>query len=158
MAEDAKVSQVSELTAYASKMQGFMESVSGNSVALINTMVQKLDGLRKKLKKAEQMEAEAVAEYNALLDAMAKTANDDVEGRRALLAQKSYMENRKNKAKMMREHVSLQVVVAQGATGAIIDATKLFQNKVKGNVDKGRQVIKKSVAQLDQYNETKKKL
>ena len=158
MAEDAKVSQVSELTAYASKMQGFMESVSGNSAALINTMVQKLDGLRKKLKKAEQMEAEAVAEYNALLDAMAKTANDDVEGRRTLLAQKSYMENRKNKAKMMREHVSLQVVVAQGATGAIIDATKLFQNKVKGNVDKGRQVIKKSVVQLDQYNETKKKL
>ena len=44
MAEDAKVSQVSELTAYAGKMQGFMESVSGNSTALINMMVQKLDG------------------------------------------------------------------------------------------------------------------
>lgn len=158
MAEDAKVSQVSELTAYAGKMQGFMESVSGNCTALNNLMVQKLDSLRKKLKKAEEMEAEAVAEYNALIDAMAKTANDDVQGRRALLAQKSYLENRKNKAKLMREHVSLQVKVAQGATGAITDATKQFQNKVKGNVDKGCQVIKKSVAQLDQYNETKKKI
>lgn len=158
MAEDAKVSQVSELTAYASKMQGFMESVSGNSAALINTMVQKLDGLRKKLKKAEEMEDEAVAEYNALIDAMARTANDDVMGRRALLAQKSYLENRKNKAKRMREIVAAQVNVAQGATGAIIDGTKLFQNKTKENVDKGRQVLKKSVAQLEQYNETKKKI
>lgn len=158
MAEDAKVSQVSELTAYSGKMQGFMESVSGNCTALNNLMVQKLDGLRKKLKKAEEMEAEAVAEYNALIDAMAKTANDDVEGRRALLAKKSYLENRKNKAKMMREQVSMQVTVAQGATIAIMDATKTFQNKVKENVDKGRQLIKKSVGQLDQYNEMKKKL
>ena len=158
MAEDAKVSQVSELTAYASKMQGFMESVSSNCTALNNLMVQKLDGLRKKLKKAEEMEAEAMAEYNALIDALAKTANDDVQGRRALLAKKSYLENRKNKAKMMREHVATQVNVAQGATGAIIDGTKLFQNKTKENVDKGTQVIKKSVAQLEQYNETKKKI
>ncbi len=158
MAEDAKVSQVSELTAYAGKMQGFMESVSGNCTALNNLMVQKLDGLRKKLKKAEEMEVEAVAEYNELIKAMAYTANDDVEGRRALLAKKSYLENRKNKAKMMRENVSMQVTVAQGATIAIMDATKAFQNKVKDNVDKGRQLIKKSVGQLDQYNEMKKKL
>ena len=156
MAEDAKVSQVSELTAYAGKMQGFMESVSGNSTALINTMVQKLDGLRKKLKKAEQMEAEAVAEYNALIKAMA-SATDERE-RRALMAKKSELENKKNKAKRMREIVAQQVTVAQGATIAIIDGTKMFQNKVKGNVDKGRQVIKKSVAQLNQYNEAKKKI
>lgn len=158
MAEDAKVFQVSELTAYAGKMQGFMESVSGNCTALNNLMVQKLDGLRKKLKKAEEMEAEAVAEYNELIKAMAYTSNDDVEGRRALLAKKSFLENRKNKAKMMREQVSMQVKVAQGATIAIMDATKTFQNKVKENVDKGRQLIKKSVGQLDQYNEMKKKL
>ena len=156
MAEDAKVSQVSELTAYARKMQGLMESVSGNSTALINTMVQKLDGLRKKLRKAEQMEAEAVAEYNALIKAMA-SATDEGE-RRGLMAKKSELENKKNKAKRMREIVAQQVTVAQGATIAIIDGTKMFQNKVKGNVDKGRQVIKKSVAQLNQYNEAKKKI
>lgn len=120
MAVDAKVSQIDELTAYAGKMQGFMESMSGNCTALNNLMVQKLDGLRKKLKKAEQMESEAVSEYKALLDAMAKTANNDVEGRRALLAKKNYLENRKNKAKRMRETVSLQVVNAQAATMAII--------------------------------------
>lgn len=158
MAVDAKVSQIDELTAYASKMQGFMESVSGNCTALNNLMVQKLDSLRKKLKKAEQMEAEAVAEYNALIDAMAKTANDDVEGRRALLAKKSFLENRKNKAKKMREIVAAQVNVAIGATGVIIDGTKAFQNKVRNNVDKGRQVIKKSVGQLEQYNEAKNKV
>ena len=158
MAVDAKVSQIDELTAYAGKMQGFMESVSSNSNALINLMVQKLDGLRKKLKKAEQMEVEAVAEYNALIDAMARTANDDVQGRRALLAKKSYLENRKNKAKRMREIVASQVNMAQGATIAIIDGTKTFQNKVKENVDKGRQVIKKSVGQLEQYNEAKNKV
>ena len=156
MAEDAKVSQVSELTAYAGKMQGFMESVSGNSTALINTMVQKLDGLRKKLKKAEQMEAEAVAEYNALIKAMA-SATDERE-RRALMAQKSELENKKNKAKRMREIVAQQVTVAQGATIAIIDGTKLFQNKVISNVDKGLQVIKKSITQLNQYKEAKKKI
>lgn len=156
MAEDAKVSQVSELTAYAGKMQGFMESVSGNSTALINTMVQKLDGLRKKLKKAEQMESEAVAEYHALIKAMA-SATDEGE-RRGLMAKKSELENKKNKAKRMREIVAQQVTVAQGATIAIIDGTKMFQNKVKGNVDKGRQVIKKSVAQLNRYNEAKKKI
>ena len=158
MAVDAKVSQIDELTAYANKMQGFMESVSVNCTALNNLMVQKLDGLRKKLKKAEQMEAEAVAEYNALIDAMAKTANDDVEGRRALLAKKSYLENRKNKAKMMREKVAMQVQIAQNATMTIIDSTKTFQNKLKNKVDKGQQVLKKSVAQLSQYNETKSKI
>lgn len=158
MADDAKVSQVSELTAYAGKMQGFVESVSGNSTALINLMVQKLDGIRKKLKKAEQLEAEAVAEYNALIKAMAETSNDDVQGRRALMAKKGELENRKNKAKRMRETVSLQVTNAQGATIAIIDGTKAFQNKAKNNVDKGRQLIKKSVAQLNQYNESKKKI
>lgn len=156
MAEDAKVSQVSELAAYASKMQGFMESVSGNSTALINTMVQKLDGLRKKLKKAEQMEAEAVAEYNALIKAMASVT--DERERRTLMAKKSELENKKNKAKRMYETVRLQVTVAQGATVAIIDGTKMFQNKVKTNVDKGKQVIKKSVAQLEQYKETKRKV
>lgn len=158
MAVDAKLSQIDELTAYAGKIQGFMESVSGNCTALSNLMVQKLDGLRKKLKKAEQMEAEAVAEYNALIDAMAKTANDDVEGRRALLAKKSYLENRKNKAKMMREKVAMQVQIAQNATMTIIDSTKMFQNKLKNKVDKGQQVLKKSVAQLSQYNETKSKI
>lgn len=158
MAVDAKVSQIDELTAYAGKMQGFMESVSGNCTALSNLMVQKLDSLRKKLKKAEQMEAEAVAEYNALIKAMAYTANDDVQGRRALLAKKSELENKKNKAKRMREIVAQQVNVAQGATVAIIDGTKSFQNKVRNNVDKGRQVIKKSVGQLEQYNETKNKV
>ena len=156
MAEDAKVSQVGELTAYAGKMQGFMESVSGNSTALINTMVQKLDGLRKKLKKAEQMEAEAVAEYHSLIKAMA-SATDEKE-KRALMAQKSELENKKNKAKRMYETVRLQVTVAQGATIAIIDGTKVFQNKMKTNVDKGKQVIKKSVTQLDQYKETKRKV
>ena len=104
------------------------------------------------------MEAEAVAEYNALIKAMAYTANDDVEGRRALLAKKSFLENRKNKAKRMREIVASQVNMAQGATIAIIDGTKAFQNKVRNNVDKGRQVIKKSVGQLEQYNETKNKV
>ena len=59
MAVDAKVSQIDELTAYAGKMQGFMESMPGNCTALNNLMVQKLDGLRKKLKKAEQMASEA---------------------------------------------------------------------------------------------------
>ena len=158
MTEDAKVSQINELTAYTGKMQGFMESVSGNCTALNNLMVQKLDGLRKKLKQAEQMEAEAVSEYNALIDAMARTANDDVQGRRAMLAKKSYLENKKNKAKEMRSKVAQQVLSAQGAAHAIIDATKIFQNKTKGNVDKGRQVIKKSVGQLEQYHDMKKKV
>lgn len=156
MAVDAKVSQIDELMAYAGKMQNFMESVSGNCTALSNLMVQKLDGLRKKLKKAEQLEAEAVAEYHALIDAMARAR--DMHERQALMAKKSELENKKNKAKRMRETVSLQVTNAQGATIAIIDGTKAFQNKTKKNVDKGRQVIKKSVAQLNQYNESKKKI
>ena len=82
----------------------------------------------------------------------------DTQERQALMAKKSEVENRKNKAKRMREIVAQQVTVAQGATVAIIDGTKAFQNKVKDNVDKGRQVIKKSVVQLNQYNESKKKI
>ena len=102
------------------------------------------------------MEAEAVAEYNAFIAAMA-SARESHE-RQALIAKKSEIENKKNKAKRMREIVAQQVTIAQGATVAIIDGTKAFQNKTKNNVDKGRQVIKKSVAQLNQYNESKKKL
>ena len=155
MASDAKVSQVDELTAYAGKMQGFMESVSGNCTTLSNLMVQKLDSLRKKKQQAEQIEEKAVKEYYALLDAMAKLANDDVEGRRELLRQKSFLENKKMKAKLMRERVATQVNVAQGATWSIIEGTKKFQNNTKNNTQQGQKLLKKSVTQLEQYKSVK---
>lgn len=158
MAVDAKVSQVDELTAYAGKMQGFMESVSSNCTALNNLMVQKLDSLRKKLKQAEQMEREAISDYNEWLQTLAKTPDKDVEGKRALLAQQSYLENRKLCAQRMRSNVASQVHIAQGTTSVIIESTKSFQNKLRINVDKGQTFIKKSVGQLEQYKESKKKL
>lgn len=157
MAEDANVSQVDELRAFAGKIHGFMESTSDNCTALCNIMVQKLDGLRKKLKKAEEMEHEALAEYNALLSDIAMASND-YQRRIALLAKKSYIENRKLKAQRMRDIIARQVVVAQGAAMAIIDGTKVFQNRLNQNVHNGQRFIKKSVGQLEQYFEANKKI
>ena len=154
---DAKVSQISELQEFAGKMQSFMESISDNCTVLSNLMVQKLDGLRKKLKMAEKMEQEAVAEYHALLHEIALASND-VYRRYALLAKKSVIENRKLKAQRMRDNVAMQVVVAQGAAMAIIDGTKAFQNKLNQNVHNGQRFIKKSVGQLEQYFEANKKI
>ena len=158
MAEDAKVSQVSELTAFASKMQSFLENVSSNSTTLNNLMVQKLDSLRKKLKRAEQIEAEAIAEYNECFNTLAYLSNSDYEGRNALKAKLSKLEIKRDKAKMLRSEVASLVLTAQATTSCIIEATKKFQNKTKDNVDKGQKVIKKSVGQLEQYNENKKRI
>ena len=158
MAVDAKVSQVSELTAYAGKMSEFMESVNSNCTALNNILVQKLDALKKTLEKAERLEAEAVGDFHKLIDAMSKTANNDVEGRRALLAQKQRIEQRRDHAKLMCAEVKLRFVTARGTVLYITDLTKQFQKKLQQNVYMGRQVIKKSVAQLEQYNDTKNKI
>jgi hypothetical protein len=158
MAEDAKVSQVSVLTSYAGSMMGFMESVSINLTAMNNLMVQKLDGLRKKLKYAEQIEAEAIADYNAIYDEYSKTDVNEMERKRMLLAKVEKLRERKKQAYRLREQIAIQVLVAQGATAVIIDNAKTFQSKVRDHVDKGLKVLKKSVTQLEQYNETKKKI
>lgn len=158
MAEDAKVSKVCVLTSYAGLMMSFMESVSVNLTAMNNLMVQKLDELRKKLKYAEQIEAEAIADYNATYDEYSKTDVNEMERKRMLLAKVEKLRERKKQAYRLREQIALQVLVAQGATAAIIDNTKTFQSNVKDNVDKGQKVLKKSITQLEQYNETKKEI
>lgn len=158
MAEDAKVSQVSVLASYAGSMMGFMESVSENCTAMNNLMVQKLDGLRKKLEYAEKIEEEVIADYNRIYNEYSMTDVNDMQRKRMLLTKVEKLRDRKKEVIKLREDIATQVSIAHYATIGIIDETKLFQRYVKDHVDKGVKVLKKSVAQLEQYNETKKKI
>jgi hypothetical protein len=83
---------------------------------------------------------------------------NDMQRKRMLLTKVEKLRDRKKEVTRLREDIAMQVTVAQSATKVIIDDTKLFQRYVKDHVDKGIKVLKKSVAQLEQYNETKKKI
>lgn len=158
MAADANIKQVEDLVAYVKQMNGFVDSVSRNCTSLQNLMVQKLDALRKKLKQAMEMEAQAVAEYQALLQALAYCPADNVEERRRLLAQKSFLENRKLAAVRMRDQVSQNVNIAQGATYVMIDLTSSFKEKTRLNMEKGMDFVKRARMQLQNYNERNNQL
>jgi len=158
MAADANIKQVEDLVAYVKQMNGFVDSVSRNCTSLQNLMVQKLDALRKKLKQAMEMEAQAVAEYQALLQALAYSHADNVEERRRLLAQKSFLENRKLAAVRMREQVLQNVNIAQGATYLMIDLTSSFKEKTRLNMEKGMDFVKRARMQLQNYNERNNQL
>ena len=153
MAADANIKQVDDLVAYVKQMNGFVDSVSRNCTSLQNIMVQKLDALRKKLKQAMEMEAQAIAEYQALLQALAYCPADNVGERQRLLAQKSIVENRKLAAVRMRDQVANNVNIAQGATFAIIDLTSSFQDKTRQNMDKGANFVKRARMELQDYSE-----
>jgi len=158
MAADANIKQVEDLVAYVKQMNGFVDSVSRNCTSLQNLMVQKLDALRKKLKQAMEMEAQAVAEYQALLQALAYCPADNVEERQRLLAQKSFLENRKLAAVRMREQVLQNVNIAQGATYLMIDLTSSFKEKTRLNMEKGMDFVKRARMQLQNYNERNNQL
>lgn len=158
MAADANIKQVEDLVAYVKQMNGFVDSVSRNCTSLQNLMVQKLDALRKKLKQAMEIEAQAVAEYQSLLQALAYCPADNVEERRRLLAQKSFLENRKLAAVRMRDQVSQNVNIAQGATYVMIDLTSSFKEKTRLNMEKGMDFVKRARMQLQNYNERNNQL
>ena len=66
MAADAKIQRVEELAAYSNHLGGFIESMSKNFTSFNNVMMQKLEVLRQKLRKVEEMEAEAIAEWKQM--------------------------------------------------------------------------------------------
>ena len=68
MANDAKIQRVEELVAYSKHLGSFTESMAKNFAMFNNVMMQKLEVLRKKKRKAEEIEAEAIREYTAVFN------------------------------------------------------------------------------------------
>lgn len=158
MAADAKIQRIDELAAYSNHLGGFIESMSKNFTSFNNVMMQKLEVLRQKLRKAQDMEAEAIGEWSQLESALAYCSSEDVELRRELLVRLKQAEHKKNAAQRMKSEVSLQYVVAQGAVRCMLDATQAVQKKLRDDISKGRQFLKNTSAQLEQYKDNSRKV
>ena len=114
MAADAKVQKVEELAAYSNHLGGFIESMSKNFISFNNVMMQKLEELRKKLRKAEEMCAEATTECSQCERDLAYCSSDNNEVKRNLKIRLDYAINKRLDAQQMRSLVSSQYNVAQG--------------------------------------------
>lgn len=158
MAADAKIQRVEELAAYSNHLGGFIESMSKNFTSFNNVMMQKLEVLRQKLRKAQEMETEAIGEWKQLESALAYCSSEDVEQRRELMARLSQAEHKKNAAQQMKSEVSSQYNVAQGAVRCMLDTTQAVQKKLRDDISKGRQFLKNTSAQLEQYKDNSRKV
>lgn len=158
MAADAKIQRVEELAAYSNHLGGFIESMSKNFTSFNNVMMQKLEVLRQKLRKAQEMEAEAIGEWKQLESALAYCSSEDVEQRRELMARLSQAEHKKNAAQRMKSEVFTQYNVAQGAVRCMLDATQAVQKKLRDDISKGRQFLKNTSAQLELYKDNSRKV
>ena len=158
MAADAKIQRVEELAAYSNHLGGFIESMSKNFTSFNNVMMQKLEVLRQKLRKVEEMEAEAIAEWKQIENELAYCSSEDVEERRKLLVKLKEAEHKKGAAQLMKSEVFSQYVVAQGAVRCMLDNTQIIQKKLRDDIAKGRQLLKNASIQLEQYKDNSKKV
>lgn len=158
MAADAKIQRVEELAAYSNHLGGFIESMSKNFTSFNNVMMQKLEVLRRKLRQAEEMEAEAIAEWKQKENELAYCSSEEVEQRRKLLAELKDAEHKKGAAQRMKSEISTLYNVAVGEVRCMHDNTQLIQNKLRDNIAKGRQFLKNASVQLEQYKDNVKKI
>lgn len=158
MAADAKIQRVEELAAYSNHLGGFIESMSKNFVSFNNVMMQKLEQLRIKVRKAEELEAEAKAECVECEREMAYCSSEDVERRRELAMELREATRKRLAAQEMRSTVSSQYNVAQGAVRCMLDNTQMVQKNLREDIAKGRQLLKNASVQLEQYKDNSKKV
>ncbi|MBR3758337.1 MAG: hypothetical protein IKK62_07920 [Bacteroidaceae bacterium] len=156
MAADAKVQKVEELAAYSNHLGGFIESMSKNFISFNNVMMQKLEELRKKLRKAEEMCAEATTECSQCERDLAYCSSDNNEVKRNLKIRLDYAINKRLDAQQMRSLVSSQYNVAQGVLRCMLDDTQVIQKKLRDDIAKGRQLLKNASIQLEQYKDNSK--
>lgn len=156
MANDAKIQRVEELVAYSKHLGNFTESMAKNFAMFNNVMMQKLEVLRKKRHKAEEIEAEAIREYTAAFNKFAYCPEENREERRILRAKLREAEQKKLAAQRMKGIIRSQYGVAQGMVRTMLDNAKMFQNKLADNIANGRTFLSKASAQLEQYKENAK--
>lgn len=158
MANDAKIQQVEELAAYSKQLGNFTESMAKNFATFNNVMMQKLEVLRKKRNKAEEIEAEAIREYTEAFKEYSYCPEEDREERKSLRVKLRKAEQKKLAAQRMKNVVKSQYGVAQGMVRAMLDDSKMFQNKLSNNITNGRNFLSKASVQLEQYKENAKKV
>lgn len=158
MAADAKIQRVEELAAYSNHLGGFIESMSKNFISFNNVMMQKLEVLRKKVRKAEDLYAEAIAECTQCEREMAYCSSEDVEERRRLKIKLDEAIHKRLDAQQLKSLVGSQYNVAQGAVRCMLDNTQMIQKKLREDIAKGRQLLKNASVQLEQYKDNSKKV
>ena len=131
MAADAKIQRVEELAAYSNHLGGFIESMSKNFTSFNNVMMQKLEQLRIKVRKAEELEDEAKAECVECERALAYCSSEDVDERRELSMKLQEANRKRLAAQQMRSTVQSQYNVAQGAVRCMLDNTQMVQKNLR---------------------------
>lgn len=155
MANDASITRVEELARMAKFFQDFSLAMSKNGTSLVNVMMQKLEEMRKKKKRAEALMMQADKEYYSILNEFASTPSEDYERQSQLRLQVQEAKHKLDDARKMCETVSLNVNVAQGMVRCMVDNTKVFQNKLASSVEEGVNLLRKSAMELQQYNDAK---
>ena len=150
MANDANLQRVEELTAYSGHLGKFLESMQHNFIAFNNVMAQKVEVLRQKKRKAEELEAQALQEYHQCFQDYANHVEDKEQRHERLSALKE-AEHKKMAAQRMRSEVTQHYNMAQAMVRNMQENSKTFQNRLDNQVDQGRRFLKKAAAPLEQY-------
>lgn len=153
MANDANVQRVDELAEYSRYLYGFIESMTNNFSSFNNVMMQKLEQLSIKLKQAIEIESEAIRECTKCEKDYAYCPSSDVEGRRRLMVLFEDAQHKKMAACRMKSIVQNEYGVAESAVRCMLDSTKIVQNKLQNDIDRGRQFLKKAAIHLKGYKD-----
>ena len=156
MENDAKVQRVEELVVYSKHLGNFTESMAKNFTMFNNVMMQKLEVLRKKKRKAEEIEAEAIREYTVAFNEFAYCPVENRQERRELHIKLRKAGQKKLAAQRMKGIIKSQYDVAHGMVRTMSDKAQMFQNKLADNIANGRTFLRKVSAQLEQYKENAK--
>ena len=152
MATDAQINQIDALSSFAINLANFSESVTRNSNAFAMLITEKLSELRLVERKAEEIYQQIINERKKKFDEYAYIAgSDNKELRNRLSVELQDLERKELVAKRCLSNIHQNVLVAHGATIAMIDQTKCFNRDVVNHVDMGVAFIKRSQVNLEQY-------
>ena len=154
MPADAKVQRTEELSTYYKFLGDFLESMSKNMTAFDYMMMQKLQVLRKLRDEMEDIEKMQIAECARCEKDFAYCPSDNVEEQRKLLARLKNAEHKRSMAQEVRNRVSTQFNVAQGAIRCMLENTKSIQKHINSDVAKGQHLLKDALLCLEQYKNT----
>jgi len=157
MATDAQINQIDTLSSFVVNLANFSESVTSNSNAFAMLITEKLSELRLVERKAEEICLQIINERKKKFDEYAYIAGaNNNELRNRLSVELQDLERKELVAKRCLSNIKQNVLVAHGATIAMIDQTKCFNRDAVNHVEKGVAFIKRSQVNLEQYKANQK--
>lgn len=156
MASDASIKRVGELGYYSTHLQGFCDSLVKNGTAFSNLMTQKVEEMNHKLKAAQEIlkelrSAELEAERDLASNATAENLGE---------LQQRYAKAHDDAmtARRLLSDLQAKFNVARSTVMYMMEQTKSFQTETKQKIDDGRKLLRNAAMQLQQYEESTRKI